>query len=107
MTPKIGAALAACSLIASVLAPGASNVAAAGDRHAAIRVHHIHRLHTKHYLGYRPLYGYYTRGGQYVPGAGDTLMNGPGYVYVPGRGILGASCDLPSSTCSNEYRDIQ
>ena len=30
----------------------------------------------------------------------------PGYVFVPGRGILGESCDLPTSACSNEYRDI-
>ena len=31
----------------------------------------------------------------------------PGYVFVPGKGILNESCDLPSSTCSNEYRDIE
>ena len=30
----------------------------------------------------------------------------PGYGNVPGRGILGKSCDLPASACSNEYRDI-
>jgi len=31
----------------------------------------------------------------------------PGYTYVPGVGILGASCDLPTSACPNEYRDVQ
>ena len=31
----------------------------------------------------------------------------PGYVFVPGVGILGESCDLPTSSCPNEYRDIQ
>jgi hypothetical protein len=30
---------------------------------------------------------------------------GPGYVFVPGRGILGEDCDMPSSTCPNELRD--
>jgi hypothetical protein len=53
------------------------------------------------------LYGYYTRHGQYVPGAGDRLIYGPGYVFVPGRGILDEACNLPSSTCTNEYRDVR
>jgi hypothetical protein len=30
-----------------------------------------------------------------------------GYIFVPGVGILGESCDLPTSACSNRYRDIQ
>lgn len=34
-------------------------------------------------------------------------VRGPGYTFVPGKGILGAACDLPSSACSNEYRDTQ
>jgi len=32
----------------------------------------------------------------------------PGYAsqvhFVPGRGIVGESCDMPSSACSNDYR---
>jgi hypothetical protein len=39
-----------------------------------------------------------------------TLPNaivGPGYTFVPGVGILGASCDLPTSACTNEYRDVK
>jgi hypothetical protein len=32
---------------------------------------------------------------------------GPGYVFVPGRGILGEDCDMPTSTCPNELRDVQ
>ena len=35
-----------------------------------------------------PLYGYYTRHGEYVPGAGDLLIYGPGYVFVPGTVFL-------------------
>jgi hypothetical protein len=30
-----------------------------------------------------------------------------GYVFVPGRGILGEDCDMPTSTCPNELRDTQ
>jgi hypothetical protein len=31
----------------------------------------------------------------------------PGYVFVPGHGILGEDCDMPTSTCPNEVRDTQ
>jgi len=29
------------------------------------------------------------------------------YVFVPGRGILGEDCDMPTSTCPNEVRDTR
>jgi hypothetical protein len=32
---------------------------------------------------------------------------GPGYVFVPGHGILGEDCNMPTSTCPNELRDAQ
>jgi hypothetical protein len=31
----------------------------------------------------------------------------PGYIYVPGRGILDEACNLPTSACPNSERDIQ
>ena len=31
----------------------------------------------------------------------------PGYVYLPGKGILDEACNLPTSACPNEMRDIQ
>ena len=34
-------------------------------------------------------------------------IGGPGYTFVPGVGILGESCDLPTSACTNEYRDVR
>jgi hypothetical protein len=37
----------------------------------------------------------------------DESAGGPGYVFVPGRGILNESCNMPTSTCTNEYRDVQ
>jgi hypothetical protein len=30
-----------------------------------------------------------------------------GYVFVPGHGLLGEDCNMPTSTCPNELRDIQ
>jgi hypothetical protein len=33
-------------------------------------------------------------------------IRGPGHTFVPGVGILGESCDLPTSACTNEYRDV-
>jgi hypothetical protein len=84
--------LASFSISSSALSP-----AFAGNRaHDFYRVPAAHRLN---FGGYRPLYGYYTRHGQYVPNANDRLIYGPGYVFVPGRGILDEACNLPSSTC--------
>lgn len=91
-------------VIASLLVGPLAGIAVAhSDRHAR----HTRGVPARSFAGDKPLYGYYSRHGQYVPGAGDRLMYGPGYVFVPGRGILDEACDLPSSTCPNEYRDIQ
>ena len=96
-------ALGIASLLAASSASGPA--AASQDRH----IRRQHAAVTPHH-GYGglagPSYGYYTRHGQYVPGAGDRVIRGPGYVYVPGRGILDEACNLPSSTCTNEYRDV-
>jgi hypothetical protein len=51
-------------------------------------------------LPYGPEYGFLS----HVPA---NAIRMPGYTFVPGVGILGASCDLPTSACSNQYRDIQ
>jgi hypothetical protein len=51
-------------------------------------------------LPYGPEYGFLS----HVP---PNAIRMPGYTFVPGVGILGASCDLPTSACSNQYRDVQ
>jgi hypothetical protein len=99
--------LMACFSIASVLpGPGTIGVAAANNHHPH-RVRRGSAVHHRYFGSYRPPYGYYTVHGQYVPGASDRLIYGPGYVFVPGHGILGEDCDMPTSTCPNEYRDIR
>ena len=51
-------------------------------------------------LPYGPEYGFLRK----LP---PNAIVGPGYTFVPGVGILGASCDLPTSACTNEYRDVK
>jgi len=68
------------------------------------RVHHaIHRTPSNAHartLPNAPEYGFLS----HVP---PNAVVTPGYTFVPGVGILGESCDLPTSACSNQYRDIQ
>ncbi len=47
-----------------------------------------------------------------APGRQEPLPWTPGYtgrgfVFVPGRGIPGEDCNMPTSTCPNEMRDVQ
>jgi len=101
--PVVAAGIASLLVASSASGPAAADQ----DRHAR-RAHRAAATRDGNFGGYRPpLYGhYYTRHGQYVPGAGDRLIYGPGYVFVPGRGILDEACNLPTSTCTNEYRDV-
>jgi hypothetical protein len=67
------------SSAASVIALSLSFVVVGSDSTLAHEVQHRHRLHAHHgYAGPLPL--------------------------VPRRGVAGDSCDLPSSTCSNDER---
>ncbi len=105
---KFGLAIAPALSAASLLAwSGTVSLAAAGIDHPARHPHAVAAAHPHYLHSNRPLRGYYTQHGQYVPGAGDRLIYGPGYLYVPGHGILDEACNLPSSTCPNEYRDIR
>lgn len=68
--------------------------------------HHLYAMHRRPSvsspatLPYGPEYGFL----RHVPA---NAIRGPGYIFVPGVGILGESCDLPTSACTNEYRDVQ
>lgn len=41
-----------------------------------------------------------------VPAPPVPLFRGPGYHFVPGVGIIDEACNLPTSACPNEYRDV-
>src|SRR5579864_3602722 len=101
----IGSATAALVMfsVSPPIAAATSDNAARLHRHRAhaafYRAHTAHRAPT--YVGEAlppaPEYGFLT----HVP---PNAIRSPGYIFVPGKGILGASCDLPSSACTNEYR---
>ena len=105
--------LVACISIASpFIEPGTISVAVASNHHPH-RFHETSTVHHRYFgrpaYGYysTPAYGYYAPLGQYVPSVNDRLIYGPGYVFVPGHGILDEDCNMPTSTCPNEYRDIR
>jgi hypothetical protein len=103
-TLGVGLTAAAFSISLGSTAAKAAN----GDKYATS--HRVHRaLYPPHRrlgdaqagaLPYGPEYGFLS----HVPA---NAIRMPGYTFVPGVGILGASCDLPTSACSNQYRDIQ
>jgi len=87
----------------------APSAAAATHKRAAPIVHHARHAYAPYYgpqfahratLPYGPEYGFLS----HVPA---NAIRMPGYTFVPGVGILGASCDLPTSACTNEYRDVR
>jgi hypothetical protein len=43
----------------------------------------------------------------YTARLGAPIYHRPGYTYVPRQGIADEACNLPTSRCPNEYRDIQ
>ena len=105
---KIPGALAASCLLAPI---AASPVAAASPNKSGRTVLVAHRFHHLYaYVGSgiahpailprTPEYGFLP----YVP---PNAIRAPGYTFVPGVGILRESCDLPTSACTNEYRDVQ
>ena len=108
MRRRIG--LLAVSLIAAATVSVGTHAAAAANvrhtRHTYISYAYAGHRHgpwsarVAATLPYGPEYGFLRR----VP---PNAIVGPGYTFVPGVGILGASCDLPTSACTNEYRDVK
>lgn len=105
-TRAVGLATVALSISLGSTAATAANSNKYAKPH---RIYHERALHATHRwsegrqaeaLPYGPKYGFLS----HVPA---NAIRMPGYTFVPGVGILGASCDLPTSACSNEYRDIQ
>ena len=78
---------------------GSSAATANGDKYAKPRrVHGERAVYTTHRrLPYGPRYDFLS----HTPA--DAIRM-PGYTFVPGVGILGASCDLPTSACPNADR---
>jgi hypothetical protein len=99
------------AVISAALWVSPTTAATRGDNSAKLhRLHNHERAHDVAYrsrrvlaggtLPYAPNYGFPS----HVP---SDAIRMPGYTFVPGVGILGESCDLPASACSNRYRDVQ
>ena len=112
MPASMSAVSASCLLVALAVSLGSPvATAASGDRYAKPQhvVRHPRPLYATYgwpraanptMLPHQPEYGFL----DHVP---PNAIRMPGYTFVPGVGILGELCDLPTSACSNEYRDVQ
>ncbi len=97
-------------LVALCISLDPQSAAASGNqRRLGKPVPHHHHLYAMYHrpfaarpasLPYGPEYGFL----KHVPA---NAIQRPGYTFAPGVGILGESCDLPTSACTNEYRDVQ
>jgi hypothetical protein len=106
---KISCVFCAGFLVAAVAVSLTAQSAAAAHKHAAPVVHRVHHAYAAYRwpqfahpatLPYGPEYGFLA----HVP---PNAIRMPGYTFVPGVGILGESCDLPTSACPNEYRETK
>ena len=106
---KISCGFCAGSLLTATVVSFCSQSAWAAHHKATPPiVHGVQHAYATHWtrfgqpatLPYGPEYGFLT----HVP---PNAIRTPGYTFVPGVGILGESCDLPTSACPNEYRDVQ
>jgi hypothetical protein len=106
MSPKNASHVTAALILALGMLTTSAVAATAGhDR----REHHAGRAHPHTTLGSvhheaRRLVAHHAG---YAVGARAPSDFAPGYVFVPGHGILGEDCDMPTSTCPNELRDVQ
>jgi hypothetical protein len=78
----------------------------AGSSAHSLNQHHLHLARHE----FVPSFGHsaYSAVGLIAPDyRGPAYIQMPGYIYVPGKGILDEACNLPTSTCSNEKRDVQ
>jgi hypothetical protein len=102
----IGFLLAAVALSLSGQSAGAASDKYWHATSIAHRTHHLYATYRRSYfahpqaLPYGPEYGF-------LPYAPANAARMPGNTFVPGVGILGESCDMPKSACTNEYRDVQ
>lgn len=97
-------ALTAFAVVALPAAAGASGVV----HTATHRVQHSATHHRAYASRRAPVQvARHYRSDQTPPYYPPNAVRMPGYVFVPGVGILGESCDLPTSACPNEYRDVQ
>lgn len=76
-----------------------------GKQRLAAKAHAAHRAHATH----REFVRGFDSGGQIHSAVPQivTTGSGRGYLYTPSRGTVDRACNLPTSACPNEQRDIR
>ena len=78
----------------------------AGSSARSLNQHHRHLARHEFVPGFG--YSAYSAVGSIAADyRGPAYVQMPGCIYVPGKGILDEACNLPTSTCPNEMRDVQ
>ena len=104
---------ATVTIIVAIIGVSTTGALADSSSHKArqpLRAAH-HALH--HHHGYaRGGYGPDFRSGPAYGaprelGWGGGVYHGPGFTFVPRHGIVDEACNLPTSACPNEYRDVR
>jgi hypothetical protein len=96
------------SLLLATIAASLSQSASAASRqkHTALSRHRVYGVYRGDRFAQPAVLAYGAENG-FLRKVPPNAIVGPGYTFVPGVGILGESCDLPTSACPNEYRDVQ
>jgi hypothetical protein len=97
VTRKTSSTFTAGLTIVAVAVALAGPAAANSDKQKASRTHRAH-----HASAMMP-----TVGSPPYRSLPPNALRMPGYVFVPGRGILDEACNLPTSACPNSERDVQ
>ena len=103
------ATVAALAISLGLAVTGAAD-AFATDQHQVLKAVSLHSGHsgTQQHGQWHRVVGPRTRpigyAGWAYPGAHWSMPASPTPYFVPGRGIFGESCDLPTSTCSDRVR---
>ena len=102
------AAIVAIAAMTTDAMAGSCTSAETGAQQRRSAVHSAPQHHHQH-----GAQGTFTRGLRNDAGAYYWVLpkvlgfRGQGYVYVPREGIIDEACNLPTSACPNEMRDVQ
>jgi hypothetical protein len=108
--PFVAAAAAIVALVAVTTdaMAGSSTSTETGKQHARSAAHSAPQHDRRHAAHRTFTHGFGNDAGAYYPVLPKVLVfRGQGYVYVPRKGIVDEACNLPTSACPNEMRDVQ
>lgn len=101
------AAIVAPVVMTSDAMAGSSTSTQFGERYARSGAHSVPQHHRQHAAHRTFTHRSNEAAAYYAVRPKVSVFRGPGYVYVPGKGIVDEACNLPTSACPNEMRDVQ